>query len=114
MEYCWLSTWQASDFFFQILLIDTSKYLSYSSLSMAETYVVAIARKARSILSVEDFHQKLDGVEGLVRQGDDAARQRVTFEGSIEELYQKLGYTREQVHIETIQKRYPLPYPPLR
>ena len=75
---------------------------------MSETYVVAIARKAQPTPSVEEFLGRLDGVEGLVRYGDDPRRQRVTFEGSIDELYGKLGYTREQVHIETIKRRLPL------
>ncbi len=76
---------------------------------MENVYVVAIAREARTALSIEEFRKKLDTTQEitLVDTNHPTCRARVSFEGTVEELYGKLGYTREQVHIETVQRRYP-------
>jgi len=59
----------------------------------------------------EEFHQRISELEGLVIVGAHGKNAQVKYQGSVEELYQALGYSEKEVIIEPL-RNIPLPTQP--
>jgi len=65
-------------------------------------YNLGITREAlkKGDPTIDVFVEKVKGVEGIVVPDTFGKRVQVKYMGSIQELYDVLGYSPEQVHIE--------------
>ena len=73
-------------------------------------YILAITREAikQKEFSIDDFVENVKGVEDLVAPDSFGKRVQVEYSGTIGELYESLGYTPNQVHIEKYIEHNPL------
>ena len=73
-------------------------------------YIISVTREVleKETLTVDEFVERVRGIEEIVAPESFGKRVQVKYDGSIEDLYDALGYTPCQVHIETLIPHRPI------